>query len=256
MEPRINKMENVYFIAKAIFTVIVLLVAVFAVSSLFAAHNISMISTSVVFVVYAIMIWVFIIFQKIYLVAYLKGNGISISERQFPEVYSAYIEMARKLNINKPPKLFIIQEGGFLNAFAIRFSGKNYIAIYSEVMALIESDINTVKFVLAHELGHVKRNHMSKRFWTFPSSIIPFLTAAYSRRCEYTCDNIGIFLSPDCNEDGLLVLAAGSQLYKKIDKQSYIEEANANYSMSVKSMQLFMSHPYLPKRIANISKSK
>jgi len=191
-------------------------------------------------------------FQKIFLVAYMKGNGICVSENQFPEVYSEYCLMGEKLHIKKLPKLFIVQQGGLLNAFAIRFSGRNYIAVYSDIFSILNSDPDTLKYVIGHELGHVKRNHMSKRFWTFPSSVIPFLTPAYSRMCEYTCDNIGAGLVKDDFIDGLVLLAAGKDLYKRIDISNYLEEAKKNNSFVVKFVGLFMSHPYLPKRIKNI----
>ena len=148
------------------------------------------------------------------------------------------------------------QQGGMLNAFAIRFSGRNYIAIYSDIFSLISTDIDAVKFVLGHELGHVKRHHMSKRFWTFPSSIIPFLTATYSRSCEYTCDNIGNEFSLNNSLNGLLVLAAGKELYKKINIDSYLKNAKKNNSISVKVIGWCLSHPYLPNRLENIKNNK
>ena len=151
-------------------------------------------------------------------------------------------------------KLFIIQEGGLLNAFAIRFSGSNYIAIYSDVFEMIEHDIDILKFIIGHELGHIKRMHMSKRFWTILSSIIPFLSAAYSRSCEFTCDNIGFSVTRADSKRALLLLAAGKKLYKQVDPNTYLVDAKINNTLSVKIMELFMSHPYLPKRIKNIEK--
>lgn len=252
MEIRLNKKENLYFIIKAIITPVIIGIVVFYFSSLFQIYNPALVSSIIVFVFYAVFIWGFLFFQKIYLVAYLKGNGVEISERQFPEMYEQYKNMVADLQVKQIPKLFIIQQGGILNAFAVRFSGKNYIAIYSEIFSLISSDIDAVRFVIGHELGHVKRNHMSKRFWTFPSSIIPFLTASYSRSCEYTCDNIGNNFANNNPMNGLLVLAAGNDLYTKINMENYIEDAKINNTFAVKFMGLFMSHPYLPKRFSNL----
>jgi Zn-dependent protease with chaperone function len=114
--------------------------------------------------------------------------------------------------------------------------------------------METVLFVLAHELGHIKRKHMQKRFWTFPSSIIPFLTAAYSRSCEYNCDNIGSsFVSSENSKlNALLLLAGGKDIYKEINITNYIETAKQNRSFAVSFVNLFISHPYLPNRITNI----
>jgi Zn-dependent protease with chaperone function len=119
---------------------------------------------------------------------------------------------------------------------------------------LYKSDIEAVKFVLAHELGHVKRGHNQKRFWTFPSSLVPFLMAAYSRACEYTCDNIGgSFIPGETGRlQGLLLLAGGKDLYKEIDINSYLDTAKQNRSFAVKFVNMFISHPYLPSRIENL----
>lgn len=116
----------------------------------------------------------------------------------------------------------------------------------------MNSDIDSVKFILGHELGHVARHHMSKRFWTFPSSLIPFLTPAYSRACEYSCDNIGYELAERKSTNGLLVLAAGKGLYRQVNTESFMEDARENRTMAVKFAGLLMSHPYLPRRIANL----
>ena len=249
MNFRVNRKENVYFGLKVCFTIVVLL----ALISLFSKPNLAMVTSLTVIIVYTIMIVMFVVFQKMYLIAHLKGNGIEISEEQFPEVYEKYKEMGQKLSLKKLPKLFLIQQGGLLNAFAVRFSGNNYIAIYSDVFSLVLSDLDSLIFILGHELGHVKRAHMSRRFWTFPSSIIPFLTPAYSRSCELTCDNIGFLFSEDKAVNGLVLLAAGKELYQKVDKQKYIEHSLRNNTAVVKFIGLFNSHPYLPKRLQNLN---
>jgi Zn-dependent protease with chaperone function len=254
MEMKVHKKENVLFMVKVFFTIIIFCIVGVWIKSFSGKSDTSYTAIITLVITYAVMIFIFVIFQKIYMVAYLKGNGIQISEDQFPEIYSEYLKMANELGMKKVPTLFLTQQGGMLNAFAIRFSGRNYIAIYSDIFSLISTDIDAVKFVLGHELGHVKRHHMSKRFWTFPSSIIPFLTAAYSRSCEYTCDNIGNEFTSNNSLNGLLVLAAGKELYKKINIDSYIKNAKNNNSISVKLIGLCLSHPYLPCRLENLKK--
>jgi Zn-dependent protease with chaperone function len=255
MEFRVHKRENLYFAIKIVATIVVLGLLILLVAALAREESGTLAPTLSVFVIYILIFWLLIFFQKVYLIAVVKGNGIAITERQFPEVHALYCAMGEELGLKKLPRLFLIQEGGLLNAFAIRFSGKNYIAIYSEVFSLISSDLESVKFVLGHELGHVSRRHLSKRFWTFPSSIVPFLTAAYSRSCEFTCDNIGKGLAPDASATGLLVLAAGPHLYRKVNYDSYLEDARENNTAAVRFMRLFMSHPYLPERIGNLRES-
>ncbi len=256
MEIRVDKKENVLFAAKILATILVGFLfykIVYEVGEFEANSRVSLISAIVMLLYYFLIIALIMFFNKIFLVGYLKGNGIEISENQFPEFYRIYCEMSEQLEIKKRPPLFIIQQGGALNAFAIRFSGKNYIALYSDLFEVIENDVDVVKFVVAHELGHVKRHHMTKQFWTIFGSIVPFLGPAYSRSCEYTCDNIGRDLSGSGAEKALLVLAAGKTLYGKVDTDKYIERARCNRSFSVKFSELLASHPYLPNRIKNIN---
>jgi Zn-dependent protease with chaperone function len=252
MEYKTNKKENVYFAIKIVATVLVLywLVAVFkAVSSAGSSAG----SALVLFGTYAVMIWLFVVFQKVFLVAYLKGDGVEVTERQFGDFYAEYARMAETLGVKRLPKLFLVQRGGMLNAFAVRFSGKNYIAVFSDVFALLKDDPAAVRFVVAHELGHVRRAHMQKRFWTFPSSVVPFLTAAYSRACEYTCDGVGMALAPDTPVNGLVLLAAGPALYREVSVPEYVESARKNRSAVVRFAGLFMGHPWLPLRVENLT---
>lgn len=65
-----------------------------------------------------------------------RGNGIRISEKQFPEVYQLAQQSATKMKLERMPSIYIIQAGGVLNAFAVRFLGSNHVVIYSEIFAL------------------------------------------------------------------------------------------------------------------------
>ncbi|MBR1911202.1 MAG: M48 family metallopeptidase [Treponema sp.] len=251
MKVRVNKKENFYFGIKAVISLVILCIIMLLIKALSSADE-RIVAMIAPLSVYVIMIVLYVFFYKVFIVGYLKGNGVEITEEQFPEIYQSYAGMAKELGMKKIPPLFLIQQGGALNAFAIRFSCKNYIAIYSDIFDMIETDVEAVKFILGHELGHVKRHHMSKRFWTAFSSVVPFLTAAYSRSCEYTCDNIGHDLSDGGSEKGLLVLAAGKSLYKKVNVDKYIESAKKRRSFSVKFIEACSSHPFLPNRIKNI----
>lgn len=252
MDYRIHKKENLYFGLRVFFTLVVAAGLGLGGSALLGSGLGTMAATIVTFAIYALAIALFFWFQKVILIGHLKGNGVCVSERQFPEVYAEYKRMGEELGLKRLPGLFLLQEGGLLNAFAIRFSGRNYVAIYSEVLSLVSSDPDSVRFVLAHELGHVKRAHMSRRFWTGLSAVVPFLGAAYSRSCEYTCDNIGSRFAGSEPLQGLVLLAAGKELYKRIDVEAYVEDARRNYSGAVRFAGLFMSHPYLPARLRNL----
>lgn len=254
MEYRVHKKENLLFSLRVIGTILVVGLIALLVSSLGGRSEFQAIVYMSTVSMYLVLILAFIFFQKVYLIAHMKGNGVQVSERQFADLHGRYLGMCRDLGIKRPPRLFILQEGGLLNAFAVRFSGKDYVAVFSDVFELVSSDPDTLSFVLAHELGHVKRMHNSKRFWTAPSALIPFLSSAYSRSCEYTCDNIGRAAAGESSTKALVMLAAGKHLYPAIDSAAYVDDAARNNSLAVRLMSLFMSHPYLPKRIKNVER--
>ncbi len=190
------------------------------------------------------------------LVGHIKGNAVKITKTQFPDIYAILEKYCEKLKIDIPSS-YILQSDGVLNAFATKFIGRNYVVIYSEILELAyEKGQEALEFVIAHELGHVKRNHMTKKLLLFPSVIIPFLASAYSRACEYTCDNIGKSLSPIGAINGLLILAAGKQLYQKVNAEEYIKNEQYETSFWKWFAEKVSSHPHLPKRLSNIGISQ
>ncbi|MBP2655269.1 MAG: peptidase [Firmicutes bacterium] len=212
-----------------------------------------MLVLSIVGIVYIIMGVVIGFIVQGLAVGQIRGNGVRISESQFPEVYKLADQIASKMEIKQMPPVYIIQSGGLLNAFAMRFLGRNYVVIYSEVFELAyEQGEDALAFILSHEFAHIKRKHLSWRWFLFPSTFIPFLSQAYSRACEYTCDRIAAYNQPAGAMAGLLVLAAGKRLYKNVDAAEYVKQANREAGFWIWIAEKLSTHPNLPYRILAI----
>jgi len=140
----------------------------------------------------------------------IRGDSVRVSERQFPLLHRITAAHARRLGLSPVPDVYVMQSGGLLNAFATRFLGRDFVVIYSDVLelALAEGEA-AVGFIMGHELAHVWRGHLKHRWLTAPGRFLPYLGAAYSRACEYTCDRVGAFCQPEGAISGLLALAAG-----------------------------------------------
>lgn len=106
-----------------------------------------------------------------------------------------------------------------------------------------------VSFIVAHELGHVWRRHLRHRWLIAPARIIPYLGAAYSRACEYTCDRVGAFCRPDGAIDGLVALAAGVDVYGHVDVAEFAAQSTEDAGFWVRRAELMSTHPRLPKRV-------
>jgi Zn-dependent protease with chaperone function len=181
----------------------------------------------------------------------IRGNAVRVSERQFPVVLRLAVAHARKLGLKQVPAIYVVQSGGLLNAFATRFLGRDFVILYSDVLELaLARGEAAVGFIVAHELAHVARGHLKQRWLTAPGRFFPYLGAAYSRACEYTCDRLGAFCQPDGAITGLLALAAGKRLHGLVDVREFAAQAVSDHGFWVRRAELVSSHPLLTKRVA------
>lgn len=182
-------------------------------------------------------------------IGHIRANGIRVSEQQFPEVDRLARHVAGQVGLT-PPAIYILQSGGLLNAFATRFLGRNYVVIYSDLLELAYAQGEAeLAFVIGHEMGHIRRRHLTRQLLIAPGRAVPFLGKAYSRACEYTCDRIGAYFRPDGAPGGLMVLAAGKTLYRRVNGQSLIRQAAEDRGFWVWLAEILSTHPPLPKRI-------
>ena len=249
--------EATFFAFRVIFSVVGLVFLVMGTVGLAAAGAVGgaeIGATAFVLVFYIVLIAGYFWLMKVLAVGHLKGNGVQVTEKQFPQATAMIAEVASLYGMKRIPKVFVLQSGGALNAYATRFAGSNFVALYSDVFSVIEHDPQVLKFILSHEMAHVKRSHIQKRFWTFLSFWVPFLGPAYSRACEYTCDSFAAEAAPQGAPGGLMLLAAGKDLYRKVSVEDYLEAFKENNTDVVKFTQLLSSHPHLPKRIAYLAK--
>lgn len=192
---------------------------------------------------------------KMIFIGRIKGNAIKINEEQFPEIFKILKSHSEKLGLNNIPNMYVINGDGVLNAFAARFLRRHYVILFSEILeAAYQEGIDAVSFVIGHELGHIKRKHTSllNFLLLFPANFIPFLNFAYSRGCEYTCDNIGYNLCPSGSIKGLLVLSVGKKLYHKVNLRRLILSDDYEFGFDMKFAEYFSSHPMVINRIREI----
>ncbi len=186
----------------------------------------------------------------------VRGNAVRVSEKQFPQLHRLAVAHSRKLGLKQVPTVYVMESGGLLNAFATRFSGRDFVIVYSDVLELaLAQGEAAVSFIVGHELAHVWRGHLKHRWLTLPGRIMPYLGTAYSRACEYTCDRIGAYCQPEGAISGLLALAAGKQLHAHVDVKEYAAQAVSDQSFWIRRAELMSSHPLLPKRVAALLKA-
>ena len=131
---------------------------------------------------------------------------------------------------------------------------KQYIELYADLVEVAyreHHDMETLRFVIAHEIAHIHLGHakLSYNYSILLANGIPILGSTASRTREYSCDRIAQKLSGSDGVDAMMSLTAGIHLYKQIDKEDYIEYAKSVKGLFVWCYNIVKSHPVTSKRV-------
>jgi Zn-dependent protease with chaperone function len=189
------------------------------------------------------------------LIAHVKGNGVELSTEQFPDLYAQFIECCRRLDIAHPPKAYILNGNGVLNAFATKFVRDRYVVLTSDIVDAMQGNTDGLRFYIGHELGHLRMKHISKALLRWPVLWLPLLGAAYSRARESTCDRHGLA----CSGSGgaavlaLSVLAAGRARWRSLNVANYVRQTEHSRGFWMSFHELISGYPWLTKRAARMT---
>jgi Zn-dependent protease with chaperone function len=182
---------------------------------------------------------------------HIRGNGVRVSPHQFGEVYRLAERTANDLGLKKLPAIYVHQGGGALRVIETRFARRNAIILYSDLFELADrGGESELGFILAHHLAAIRRRITLRRLLLAPAMAVPFLGSAYFRGFTYTCDRIAARHQPEGAIGGVLVLAAGTRLYRSVSPEAFSEQVETERGFWVRTAELLSSHPNLPKRVA------
>lgn len=197
------------------------------------------------------------LFTQSAFIAYIKGNGVKVSDKQFPAIYQQFQQCVQTLEMDDAPEIYIVNSDGLLNALATRFIRKKYVVIYSGVVDALKQYPAGLNFYLGHELGHIKRGHLDWSVLRWPALLLPLLGAAYSRAREYTCDLHGLKCCEDTTKAAyaMAVLACGSEKWKDLNVAAYMEQSDETGSFWMAFHEYTADYPWLSKRMQHIVKA-
>lgn len=188
------------------------------------------------------------------LVASLRADSVEVSRTQMPELYNTFLDVCRRLHLKEAPALYVVQSNGALNAFTTKHCGRNFVVICSDLLEAYGNDSAEVKFLLGHEIGHIKRNHILKHILFIPGMSVPLLSPAYSRACETSCDRFGAYASNDVHASmtALMVLSGGTAAKQTMNADAFAAQYYANRGFFVSWHELISGYPTLSRRMAAI----
>lgn len=210
--------------------------------------------------------------ERVYNVQY-TGSHLKVTKESYPKIYE-YLEYACKiLDVQQIPELYI--EWGYnINACTVG-SENPIIVINSGLVDLCDDD--EIMFVIGHELGHVKSNHMlyhmMAQVLNVIISMIPFGDVAsaplqyalyyWNRMSEFTADRAGLLCCQ--NKDAAIrafMKMAGMPIkqYGDMHYETFIQQAKdfklLDYEGMNKVVKLISiadeSHPWTVMRAAEL----
>jgi len=181
----------------------------------------------------------------------IRGSAVRLSRRQFPDIYAVKEDFAHRLRLKRDPEIYVMSGNGVLNAFAASTFGYDFVVIHSELFSnTYERNKDALAFIIGHELGHLRLGHT--RLWYQLSTAyvdrVPLLGKFLSRAREYSCDRHGAYLAPQ-GEEGLVLLTAGRYVYKQVDVEELLEQAQRFRGFWPIVAQLPQSHPFAVRRM-------
>jgi len=164
-------------------------------------------------------------------------DAVEITDTQYPELYKIFKKQVKLGGFDFMPRLYIKNGNGVLNAFASKSRFKTskgaYIVVHSDIIDTYYDlgDKNTFKFVVSHELGHIKLGHVNIRRMVMMGALRPVLLhSTFSRAQEYSADRFGASINDDTAFSSLSLLFAGKRNYKRIDLEEYIKNDSRQIS--------------------------
>jgi Zn-dependent protease with chaperone function len=191
----------------------------------------------------------------------ILGTSVKVTDKQFPELYALAVDCAERLHI-AVPTIYVYPDVGVLNAHTFGTNEDSYIVLNGVLVDHLTTE--ELRFVVGHECGHIQNNHvvyMTALYYLMYSAnvfirwiVTPAVMAlqSWTRRAEITCDRAGLICSGSL-EAGLAALTklalGSSKLAERLNVDEYLKQLEESQEGAGRMLELFHSHPYLPKRV-------
>jgi len=194
------------------------------------------------------------------------GNGVRVSEKQFPKIHNLLIECMESLSLDRYPTTFIINDPRW-NAFTIGTDDESIIVLHSPLIDELSKD--ELKTIIAHEMGHIQCNHVLYHtvgnFLANGASIAFNALATplklgllrWTRMSEFSADRAALMVVKDLDliKSTFVKLHIGSnKLFEKMDIDEYLKQSEDVDDTMGKFVETFQTHPFGVKRISELVK--
>lgn len=206
---------------------------------------------------YASSVWLLLVlpigiyFYRFYMAAKAKANAIRVGPHQFPRLWEMYLDLGRRLDMKRLPRLYVTNGNGVVNAYALSCNRRNaYIVMHSEVVLGMRDNPAVAEFVLAHEMAHHKLGHVA--LWRIAIGIVPGILVplglSATRAQEYSADRVALKV---CNhhQQAMNLLAVGPWMVDQVNPDAWLEQCQSDRrELYVRAANVMAGHAVMSKR--------
>jgi Zn-dependent protease with chaperone function len=187
----------------------------------------------------------------------LTGSNLRVTADNFPQLHEMFVDTCHALDLPLQPELYV-GAGGEINAFTAGVD-RPIVVLNSGAIDLLDDD--ELRFVMAHELGHVKSGHV---LYYQIAEFLPVISEAigdatfgvgallgvslqvallnWRRKSEHTADRAGLLVVQDLQValSTLMKLAGLPQRYRDaVNVDDFIAQARAFDGMDSDKLSWF-----------------
>lgn len=155
-----------------------------------------------------------------YKVAQARQKYVSITKKQYPEVFRIAEQLAKQAGLPKTPPVFLVRDPA-VDPCTLNPGLRSSLVLGSDFLAGCREN-NTpdaIRFMLAHQIGHMVAGH-HKPHWVFLTATTMGtvgLKTIIVRNLEFTADAYAAKVSPDGAVDALALCATGKDNYPYVN---------------------------------------
>ena len=199
-----------------------------------------------------------------------NANAIAVNAQQFPQLHQRFTEIAHRIGVHPVPQLYI--SSGSINAYTAGVEQTFVVIQEGSISKLSQAELD---FVIGHELGHVKFEHVlyqmiaqlaiAQGFIMSPNALIGRLIGMgmslsikeWARKAELSCDRAGLLACQDPKAAIKVMLRFAGVPSNELDDfnvEAYLKQHDT-YTQEKASgtgrlfQGLDRSHPFLLERI-------
>jgi Zn-dependent protease with chaperone function len=184
----------------------------------------------------------------------VRDRALRVSESQHSKISNLASLAAFRLGLPQP-SVYVLADSE-PNAYTSGFLGQHWIVLTSKLVDILEPD--ELLFVIGHELGHIRREHVTWLVLTSPQGgilfppvrlVLGFAFAQWLQRAEFSADRAGLLAcrSIDAAERALIRVTHWAV---PVDREQFGEKALEDSVFSLS--ELFETHPALVRRLGQI----